>query len=472
MANQLEPSPDEFREWGRLALDHLVEYLQTLPERNVWNPPPERNAVLAIREPVPSEGQPLAELFDRIFDDFLKDSYCPASPGYFAYIPGGGLPQSAIADLIANAINLYVGVWCAAPWLAQLEQQVIEWFADIVGYPETAGGFLTTGGSIANWSAITAARQTLKPFPFDRAIVYASKQAHHCVTKGVVLAGLNPSQIHWIDVDDELRIDIDALTEQIAADRSEGLAPWLLVGQAGTTNTGAVDNLVVLGRIATQENLWFHVDAAYGGFFMLTEQGRERLRGIEQADTIVLDPHKGMFLPYGTGCLLAKEPVRLRNTYSMTSDYMPAMQEGGDTVDFCEISPELSRDFRGLRMWLPIKMHGIEPFRSNLEEKLELTRWAYDALLKLSDDLNGQLRVIEPQLSVVAFRLQPEDLSIDETNRMNQAWLERINQSKRWFMTPTILDGYFTIRICILSFRSHRDRVEECLNEIVASCEL
>lgn len=459
----LEPTPEQFREWTELALGHLENYLQELPDRPAWQENPNRADVVSTMEPLPSKGTSLESLLTEFFGRYLEDSYNPASPGYLAYIPGGGLPHAAVADLIANTINLYVGVWCAAPWLAQIEQQVVRWLCEIVGLPDSSGGFLTTGGSLASWAGITAARQIHDPFPFDRATVYVSKQAHHCIPKGIQLSGIRASQIRWVDVDDQFRMRPNRLHELIQEDRAQGLVPWLLVGQAGTTNTGAVDDLDALGTIAASERLWFHVDAAYGGFFMLTERGQQAMQGIEQADSVVLDPHKGMFMPYGNGCLLVKDLATLQNTYRMTSDYMPPMQEDNATVDFCEVSPELSRDFRGLRLWLPIKMHGIEPFQNNLNEKLDLTRWVSDELESLSAEIDGDIHVIAPQLSVVAFRYESPSHDAESLNRLNQQWLNKINAARRVFLTPTTLDGRLTLRVCVLSFRTHRDRVEECV---------
>jgi aromatic-L-amino-acid decarboxylase len=241
-----------------------------------------------------------------------------------------------------------------------------------------------------------------------------------------------------------------------------------VVGNAGTTNTGAVDPLPELADLARRHGLWLHVDAAYGGFFLLTEEGKRVMRGIEQADSIVLDPHKGLFLPYGTGALLVKDGAALKRAHTLPADYMPEYQEDPDLVDFCEISPELSKPFRGLRVWLPVKLLGIGPFRAALEEKLALTRWATEELRRLP----GIEILAEPQLSVVAFRLAPETwrgLPVAEVNRRNRAFLDRINARKRVMLTGTMLGDRFALRICVVSFRTHRDRMEACLDDIRAA---
>ncbi len=258
---------------------------------------------------------------------------------------------------------------------------------------------------------------------------------------------------------------MDALAAAVAADRKAGLSPFLVVGNAGTTNTGAVDDLPALAGLAARERLWFHVDAAYGGFFLLTEGGRRALAGIERADSIVLDPHKGLFLPYGTGALLVRDGEALKRAHALSADYMPTMQEEADLTDFNLLSPELSRDFRGLRVWLPLKMHGAAPFRANLEEKLALARWACERLREIRD-----VEILaEPQLSIVAFRRTRAGCSEEELDASNRALLDRINGRRRVYLTGTRLKGRFAIRICVLSFRTHRDRMEQALEDIRAA---
>jgi aromatic-L-amino-acid decarboxylase len=220
--------------------------------------------------------------------------------------------------------------------------------------------------------------------------------------------------------------------------------------------TGAVDDLAALADLAARESLWFHVDGAYGAFFVLTERGRSAMRGIHRADSIVLDPHKTLFHPYGTGALVVRRAADLRETHSMHASYLPQFQQEEELIDFAEISPELSRDFRGLRVWLPLKMFGIEPFRQLLDEKLDLTHWATEELRKIK----GIEIVAEPQLSIVAFR---------HVNRNNRELLERINRRKRVMLTGTTLGTEFVIRICVVSHRTHMERMQMAIEDIKAA---
>jgi len=335
-----------------------------------------------------------------------------------------------------------------------------------VEYPKSARGILTSGGSLANFSALVTARRERLPENFLNGTVYVSDQAHHSIHKAALLAGLPQKNVREIRSDESYRIKLDELEARIAEDRRAGFIPFLIVGSAGTVHTGAVDDLDTLADLARRENVWFHVDGAYGGFFMLTDKGRERMRGIGRADSITLDPHKGLFLPYGTGSLLVRNGEALKRAHQLSADYLPAMQEDPDLVDFCLYSPELSRDFRGLRVWLPFKMHGIGVFRRNLEEKLELTYWATEQLRTIP----GIEILAEPQLSIVAFRLKRAGMDAQSLNRLNQTFLEKINERKRIYMTGTKLGEMFALRICILSFRTHLDRMQQGMEDIRAAC--
>ncbi len=463
----LELSGDELRRLVELAMDHVAPHIDSLPEQPVWNSDGAKELARSLIEGLPESGEPPEALLRDLFERLLPVTYNTASPGYLAYVPGGGLPHSAVADLIADAINRYVGVWIAAPGLARIEANVIRWFCEIVGYGPEAGGFLTTGGSLANQSGIVTARRCRLPDDFRTATIYTSDQAHHSIAKAAMLAGFPVEHVREVPVDSHFRVRLDRLEECIREDRAAGLRPFALVGHAGTVNTGAVDDLDGLADLAEREDLWLHVDGAYGGFFMLTERGREAMKGIERADSITLDPHKGLFLPYGTGCLLARRQEDLVRAHRVRGAYMPEMQEDPELVDFCEISPELSRDFRGLRVWLPFKMHGVEPFRRNLDEKLDLARWAADELRVLNDEIEDELEIVaEPQLSILAFRLRRPGLDGAELTALNEEIRRRVNAGRRVFLTPTTLDGRYVIRICVLHFRTHLDRVRECMEAI------
>jgi aromatic-L-amino-acid/L-tryptophan decarboxylase len=288
---------------------------------------------------------------------------------------------------------------------------------------------------------------------------YVSEQVHASVTKAAKLAGFGARNLRIVATDDRLRIDVDDLRRRIREDRAAGMRPFLVVASAGTTNTGAVDPIGEVAAVARAEDLWLHVDGAYGGFFQLTERGRERFDGIEAADSITLDPHKGLFLPYGTGALVVRDAGALRAAHHVGADYLQDLAPPGELPNYSEYSPELSRDFRGLRVWMPLQLHGVAAFRAALDEKLDLTAHLADALSDLAE--------VEvpwaPQLTTVPFRLAGAD------DAANAAFLERINAGRRVFLSSTMIDGRYTLRVCIVSHRTHRDRIDECIAAIRAA---
>ncbi|HEX6095998.1 MAG TPA: aminotransferase class V-fold PLP-dependent enzyme [Thermoanaerobaculia bacterium] len=455
----LEPDEAQMRQLVEQAMDRIVAHIESLPSQPAMNVEGATEYARTLVEPRPPErGESYESLLDFLFNDAIPRSFTAAGPGYLAYVPGGGLFHAAVADLIANAVNRYVGVCAAAPALVQLEANVVRWFCEILGLPRGAGGVLTSGGSLANFTGIVAARKAMLPDDFLRGTLYCSTHVHHSFQKAANLAGFPYANVRELPVDAEFRIRVDALEEAIARDRAEGWTPFLVAGSAGTTATGAVDDLQALANVARREQLWFHVDGAYGALFMLTERGRAALRGIEQADSVILDPHKTLFLPFGTGAVLVRDARTLRRAHSLHADYLPEMQQEDELVDFCEISPELSRDFRGLRVWLPLKLLGIEPFRRQLDEKLDLITYAAEELRKI----DGIEIVAEPQLTILAFRVAGDDAR-------NRALLDSINAKKRVMLTPATVDGRFVIRVAIVSHRTHRDRVEMMLEDVRAS---
>jgi len=459
---ELELSEERMRAMIDGAMERIVEFVRTLPEQPTHDTDNAVQVARALIEPLPEAGEPYEALLARLFDQVIPAGYNAAAPGYLAYIPGGGLFHAAVADLIAESVNRYTSIWIPAPGLAQIETQVVRWLCDVVGYPEDSLGLLTTGGSMANFSAIFTARRERLPEDFLSGTIYVSDQVHHSIQKAAMLAGFPPGNVRTVASGERFRVRRDDLLARIAADRDEGMRPFMVVGSAGTVNTGAVDDLNMLAEVAAAEELWFHVDAAYGGLFTLTERGRVTLSGIERSDSMSLDPHKAMFLPYGTGSLLVRDRGVLARAHATDASYLPTMQEDPDFVDFSEISPELSRDHRGLRVWLPVKMHGIGAFRRALDEKLDLTAWFTERLRAIK----GIEIVAEPQLTLVAFRLIKPGRSYDKLNALNQRFLERVNARKRIFVSHAVVRGTYVLRTCVLSFRTHLPDMERALEDI------
>lgn len=412
-----------------------------------------------FRTPPATGPTPLTELL-RTVRDAAALAVETAGPRYFGYIPGGGLPSSAVGELLGRVLNRYTGLADLAPGLVALEDGVLRWLASVFGLPAGANGLLTTGGSQAVLAAVLAARERhLAERDLSRGRIYLSDQAHHSVGKAARIVGLGRSAVRLLPTTDGRRIDPAAVRAAIREDRAAGLVPFLIVGTAGTTNAGAVDPLGELAHVAAEEDLWFHVDGCYGGFFQLTERGRARLFGIDRADSITLDPHKSLFLPYGTGVLLVRDPGTLAAAVADDEGgaYLQDIQHTA-LPDYAHLGPELTREHRGLRLWLPLHLHGVDAFRAALDEKLDLAEHTHRRLAE-----HPALEALEPpELSTTVFRVHGPD-------KENRALLDRINATGRIFCSSTHLDGRLTLRLCVLSHRTHRSHVDTAIEIITES---
>jgi len=454
----LEPDEQQMRAMAERAVDYVVDFVSALPDAPHVDLDGLDGVLERIRSDAPETGTTFEELIEQV-ELGARKAFNPAGPGYMAFIPGGGLFTAAVADFLSLSVNRFVNLWNAAPVFAAMEADVIRWLCGIFGYTQDGRGILTSGGSMSNLSAIVTARVAMLGEDFMDGCVYVTQQTHASVAKAAAIAGFPARALRSVAVTPELRMDAGALERMIKEDRDAGLKPFLVVASAGTTNTGAVDPLGVIADLCETHRLWFHADAAYGGFFVLTHRGRTLFDGIARADSITLDPHKALFLPYGTGVLLVREGQMLREAHRAKGDYLQDLAPEGDIPNFTDYSPELSRDFRGLRVWLPLKLHGIGAFRAALDEKLDLARYLYGALKSRPGfDLPW-----EPELTVVPFRYVPNS---GDTDAFNRRLLERINASQRIFLSSTLLSGAFWLRACIVSHRTHRDRVEEAVTII------
>ena len=379
------------------------------------------------------------------------------SAGHLAYIPGSNLHASALADYLGAVTNKYSGLYFASPGMVRMERVLLRWVADLVGYPASAAGDLTSGGSIANLVGIVTARQArgLKAGDFDRAVVYLSEQSHHAIDKALRIAGLGESVKRFVPLDGQYRMRPEALEEAVRADAKAGLYPWLIAATAGTTDTGAVDPLGDISEVAKRHDLWLHVDGAYGAAFILTEQGKRILGGIERSDSVVLDPHKGLFLPFGSGVVLIREGRHLLHAHHYDANYLQDKDvlASADEVSPADLSPELSRPSRALRLWLPLKLAGVAPFRAALEEKLLLARYFHEKMLHEERFEVGP----PPQLSIVTFRYRPRRGDPDAFNRR---LIDAVQRDGRIFISSTTINGKFTLRLVVLSLRTHLETVD------------
>jgi aromatic-L-amino-acid decarboxylase len=457
----LDLAPERMRAMGEAVLRRVIDHLATLPEQPACGDVHAEDLCRSLREPAPERGADLDGLLDLVFGECVPRSFNPASAGYLAYIPGGGVFTAALADLIADATNRYTGVWQAAPALVQLEANVLDWFRDWMGFPPGTRGLLTTGGSMAIFNAIVCARERLLGPDLRAGVLYVSDQGHNSVGKSARLAGILSDRVRVIPSDPQFRMDPDALEAAIDVDRRAGLRPFLVVSTAGTTGTGAVDPLGAIADLCARRGLWHHVDGAYGAFFRLVEGLRPVLAGMERADSLTLDPHKGLFLPYGTGALLVRDGSALKAVHGTGASYLPP-EADAEFYDPAQYGPDLSRGFPGLRAWLTIKLYGVARLRAALAEKRALTVWAAERLAELP----GIVLVAPPELSLLAFRLDvpgaPHAVQDVATRRL----LERVNARGRVMLTGCTAGGRFLGRICVLCFRTRHREVETAVAQL------
>ncbi|MBS1681383.1 MAG: aminotransferase class V-fold PLP-dependent enzyme [Bacteroidetes bacterium] len=440
-------------------------FLNTLPQQKAYNKEGYERTEADDAFEINGDQIQLDDLIQLLQERVDNTGLNPASGGHLGYIPAGGIYTSALADYIAAVTNRYSGVFYASPGAVRIENVLIRWIGKLIGYSENFGGNITSGGSLANLISIAAARTAfkLKGVDIKSSVIYICQQAHHSILKALKLTGLDECIIRVIDLDPFYRMDLQILRKQIERDRAEGLRPFILFANAGSTDVGAVDPLEEMGTIAKEYQLWFHVDAAYGGFFLMTEEGRKKMKGINQADSVILDPHKGLFLPYGSGMVMVKNVQHLFEANNFDANYM--QDSVGENFEYspAQLSPELSRHFRGLRMWLPLKLHGPKPFAACLDEKILLARYFYEKVKKIGFQTGP-----EPDLSIVIFWYE---LTEGNANEYNKNIITKIQHDGRVFISSTLIKEKFLMRFAALSFRTHLKQVDLLLSLLEESVQ-
>lgn len=463
---QLEPSAEERKKTREKVVDYTENFINNIYNINAFNLTDNTGEGL-LETPISEEPIDIDKAIELFKDNVDFPNLNPASGGHLGYIPGGGIYNSALGDYLADITNRYSGIYYAGPGAVRMENMLIRWMAKIVGFPPETVGNLASGGSIANLIAIVTARDAfqLKATEINKSVIYLSQEVHHCIDKAIRIAGLGECKMKFVDLDDNYRIKADAVKKEIEKDKKDGRFPWLIIASAGTTDFGVIDPLDELSEIAKENKMWFHVDGAYGAFFVLSKTAKPRLKGIEKADSLVLDPHKGLFLPYGLGVVLVKDKNKLNAAHYYTANYLQdavAIEEEPSPAD---LSPELTKHFRGLRLWLPLMLHGVKPFRAGLEEKLLLTKYFYEELKKI----NGFEMGPEPELSVASFRYLPKE---GDANKFNQLLLQEILKDGRIFLSSTNINDKFIIRIAVLAFRTHLQTIDLILQILKEKVEL
>ena len=468
----LDPASwDDFRTLGHRMLDDMVDYLASVRERPVWQPfPPAVRARLA--EPLPHEGKPAEAVYEQFKRDVLP--YPPGNihPRFWGWVIGTGTPLAMLADMLASGMNPQTaGVQEGA---RHVEERVIAWLAEVMGFPAGSSGLLVSGGSMANLVALAVARQAKAGFDVREQgvgngapplVVYASTEVHSSVRKAVELMGLGNRNLRLIPVDAEYRIDVAALQAAIAADRAQGRRPICVIGNAGTVNTGATDDLAALGRLCRAEKLWFHVDGAFGALVRLAPQLAPLVAGLESADSVAFDLHKWGYLPFEVGCTLIRHPEVHHDTFAAAPSYLGATARGlaAGGVLFADLGIQLSRGFRALKVWMAFKTHGVDAIGNVIAQNVAQIRYLVSLVAA-----HPQLELLAPApLNICCFRYVAAGLDGAALNALNQEILWRLQESGVALPSHTVLDGRFAIRVANTNQRSRREDFELLVRTVV-----
>lgn len=460
VSSQLEFNPEQRSAMVEAVLRYSESLIENLKQAPAYKLPSDDGLQL-YKSLFGDKPHPLDEILAILNDSVDNSGVNPLSGGNMGFIPGGPIYPSALGDFLAAVSNRYSGHFAGSPGAVRMENMLLRWMAELVGYPRQAAGNLTSGGSIANLIAIVTAREasSLKPRDYERSVSYFTDQSHHSIQKGLLTAGLKDASIHIIPTDENYRILVPELESAILQDKRNGLNPWLVIANAGTTNTGSVDPLADVAAVAEQNDVWYHIDGAYGAFFGLTRIGKRVLAGIDRSDSLILDPHKGLFLPYGSGAVLVKDAQALRNAFKFHAPYAQDAAHFEEELSPSDLSPELSRHFRGLRLWLPLMLLGQQPFEAALEEKLLLAQYFHQRMQEVEGFTVGP----RPDLSIVIFRYNPSRGNINE---FNQKLIRAIQEDGRIFLSSTTLSGEFFIRLAVLGVHTHLDAIEDAIGII------
>jgi glutamate/tyrosine decarboxylase-like PLP-dependent enzyme len=463
--------PEDVRRLGYRAADLVAEHRAGLLTRPVFGKI--GDAAAFFDEPLPEDGQPLDDVLAAVREHVLPHAFGNSHPRFFAFINATADPLGTVADYLASAMNS--NCWGGDHASIHVERRVVGWLAEILGLPATAEGILTSGGSMANFTALATARTAAAPGVREDGfggtpplVVYVSDEVHNCVDKAVDLLGIGWKQLRKIPTDERFRIRLDLLKQAIAADRRAGLVPAIVVGNAGTVNTGAVDPLDALADLCAAEGLWFHVDGAYGALASVSPRLKPLFSGLERADSVAADPHKWLYVPYEAGAALVREPGRMADAFRRPAPYLvhdPDSPVAGP-VSFNERGPELSRGFKALKVWMGLKRHGRRGYAAAVEHDVALARFLADTLRARPD---FEL-MAEPVLSIVAFRYRPAGLD-DEGRlaRLNRQIVNRLVGSGAFFLAPTLLKGRTAMRTAIVNFRTGEDDLRALVEETAAA---
>ncbi len=470
ISEKLAVPPEDFALLAQLGADFVAEYYRSLSTRPVFVPTTAAAVRKLVEEPLPQSGAGLPELLGVIRDVVSRYNRHSAHPRLFGYICSPGAPITAISHMIAAALNINVTCWRSAPSGTEIEHVVVNWMKEMLGYPADAAGLLVSGGSMANFAALAAARSAKAPGNVvrdgmsagPRMCVYVSEEGHFSITKAAGMLGIGEANVRQIKTDETLRIDLADLERQVQQDRAAGHLPFCIVGNAGTTATGAFDPLGELADFARRHNLWLHVDAAYGGFAALAPGARHLFARIAEADSVALDPHKWLYGPMGCGCVLYKDPETARAAFTHDADYIRRIGLVRDEAfAFWDYGPELSRPFRALDLWLLVKFVGAAALAEAVESNIACAKH-FEELVNASADFEMLAPV---ELSVFCFRYRPQGFAGD-LDALNEQTLVRLQRDGSSYLSNARIRGRFALRGCVLNYRTTPDDMQTLLDDV------
>lgn len=460
--SELQMAPDAMTELVNAATAAVMRRLAQLPDDVAWRGAARAELEPLLREPAPEVGRPALEVLERAVEDVLPVAGRVDHPRFFAFVPSSATWPGVVADFLCAGFNTFQGTWLGSSGPSQLELVVTDWFRDWVGYPETGGGLFTSGGSAASLDALVAAREHAGA-P-DRPAVFMSDQSHSALERAARIVGVRPAGVRKVASDQHFRIRLDALDQALDRARSDGFTPVAVCANAGTTNTGSIDPLDELADFCDDRGMWLHVDAAYGGFAVVTERGKELLHGLERADSIALDAHKWFFQPFEAGCLLVRDTRHLEAAFSVHPEYLQDTRLGMEHVNFADRGLQLTRSFRALKVWMSVQTFGMAAFRTAVARGMELADRAAARV-----QASGDLELLSPaSLGVVCFRARPHGHAMDEEalERLNEAVQARVIETGTAMMSSTRLRGTYSLRLCILAHTTTWSDVEDTLAAI------
>ncbi len=458
----LQLPAERMRAFGYRIIDAIVEHFEQLPEKRPSRRGTRAQLEALLREPLPERGQDPERVLEQVLSAVFTNMMHVDHPRFFAFVPSPSNFVGAMADALAAGFNPFLGSWFSGSGPAQLELVVVDWLRQLVGLPESAGGLFVSGGSVANLTALAAARHVALQDRLHGALVYFSDQTHSAVVRALRLLGFAPEQMRQLPSDDSFRLPVEELRAAIGRDRAAGLRPFAVVANVGTTNTGAVDPLPELACLCRQEGLWLHADGAYGAAAVLVPEGRALLEGLAEVHSLALDPHKWLFQPIEAGCVLVREAQWLKDTFRILPEYLQDVHRLEQAVNFCDYGIQLTRGFRALKLWMSLKVFGLDRFRQAVARGLHLAETAEQ---RLAD--SGRWEIVSPaQLGIVCFRYRDPRRSAQQLECLHRELVERMVEDGYAVLTSTLLRGRTVLRLCTINPRTSEREIEETITRL------